>query len=133
MTHEDSAAGQLLACVLLSGIPPLELQGAEWDFYDGAAGKIELTCQEEDIYETYTLSRPAMDLLHKLRGHFPFTNYVFHHDGEIVFLDEIINAFERIAARAEMRLVTMDDLLLSYQYIAFAGALFDAERCCGTA
>ena len=31
-----------------------------------------------------------------------------------------------------MPLLTVDDLLLSYQYIAFASALFDAERC-GTA
>jgi hypothetical protein len=127
MTDEDTVAGQLLACVLLSGIPPLDLLGAEWDLYDGITGKIELVCPEAGIYKTFTLSRPAMDFLHKLRGHFPHFNHVFHRDAGPVLLDEIIDAFERIAARAEMPLLSIEDVVRSYQYIAFNAALFGTD------
>lgn len=127
MTDEDSAAGQLLACVLLSGIPPLDLLGAEWDLYDGRTGKIELVCDEEGVYKSFTLSRPAMELLRKLRGSFPYFNHVFHRDASPILLDEIVDAFERIAARAEMPMLSIEDVVLSYQYIAFNTALFGAD------
>lgn len=127
MTDEDTVAGQLLACVLLSGIPPLDLLGAEWDVYDGVTGKIELVCNEECIYKTFTLSRPAMDFLRKLRGHFPYFNHVFHRDAAPLLLDEVIDAFERITVRAEMPMLSIEDVVLSHQYIAFNTALFGTD------
>ncbi len=121
----DKVSGLLLSCTLLSGIPPIDLAAAEWDLYDAAAGKIEVCDEEAGYYASYQLSLPALDMLKAAKLHHHDVPWVFHYNGEPVNCDDLAEAFDRITLNAGIMDLSVQDLLMAYEYVVLFAALFE--------
>lgn len=121
----DKVCGLLLACTLLSGIPPLDLAAAEWDLYDAAAGQIEVCDEEAGYYASYKLSRPALEMLEASNLHAYNVPWVFHYNGAPVNEHDLADAFDRIAMNAGIMDLSVADLLMAYEYVVLVAALFE--------
>lgn len=121
----DKISGLLLACTLLSGIPPFDLAAAEWDLYNGDAGKIEVCDEEVGYYATYQLSLPALEMVQATNLPTLDVSWVFHRNGEPICDGDLVDAFDRITMNAGIQNLEISDLVMAYEYVVLFAALFD--------
>lgn len=121
----DKISGLLIACTLLSGIPPLELAAAEWDLNDADVGTIEVCDAEAGYYASYQLSRPALEMLKAMDLRRHNVPLVFHQNGEPMDINDLADAFERISLNAGIMNLSVADLMMAYDHLVLFAALFE--------
>lgn len=122
--HADPFRGcaTLLACSLLTGIPPEDLRHADWSEIDTQNGTLITFSVLRGYFQCHVLTKPACLLLDRWFKR-RIDNTVFQLYMEPIELDALEDTLAALGHLAGIDNLTFDDLLRSHKYIALGAAL----------